>query len=791
MKTIARLSAESKQVMNEILYMTMDRMRGCGIHYNVVLSLIGTFLYLIKKGATIKDTVSLDYLVENKILNTNDPLYDVVTNSLSTCYNYHIMNLMHEAFIRLACENIPDNEYLAYYDYAIECISRYDKDSGLYTVPRGIALLADAFIAGNAGKVYIPFGGTMNFVTDLESFESVNAAYFYTGSWQVGMFRVALAGLQDKVNYSCEHPFKWHEDKYDTIISMPPFAVRIEVESSASDKGKGEHSDLIAPCRFLDNSSSNGICVAFAPTSILWGGDSKEQFRTWAVKNKILDTIILLPRHILDGTEAPMACVVLRRKPYHENAVRMIDASNMFANEEHKNLLEVGDVMNAYHIDTKNVSRTVSYSEIADMDYSWNIPEYLQTMEEACPDGYKIMTLNEIVELPQMAFSSPQDGGKIIKVQDLSNDWTNPHIDVLALSETRDLRRYHRLCQDAILISSVRTLKPSIVSASEDAPVWINPNIVAVVPNPEIDTEFLCMELAKLNVQPMGATTPHISKASILRKKVAYPDLTTQKQLYKEACRVSMLSKAKELGLHKLIDEMKADYINEVRVRKHDMKTPMAQMKATLPLLDNLATTLPEEASAKLLTYVQRLKKAHDVLSEIVKHIADEDEFAAPEPVDIEEILKSHEMMTDRYRIEYHRDKVSLSEAGIDTPYIYMGRSDFMRLTENIVGNAIERGFTKDGAEYALHISLSVDGDFFVIDFSNNGEPLPEGMDKVRYGTRGAKGVNSTGSGTGGYVVKSITQHYGGDYDIMSSKFAGIWFTNVIVKLPIFRKEDE
>ena len=116
---------------------------------------------------------------------------------------------------------------------------------------------------------------------------------------------------------------------------------------------------------------------------------------------------------------------------------------------------------------------------------------------------------------------------------------------------------------------------------------------------------------------------------------------------------------------------------------------------------------------------------------------------------------------------------------------------DFVRLSQNIVSNAVKRGFVKDEADYALNITLSVENDFFVIDFCNNGEPLPDGMDRKRYGTKGAKGVNSDGSGIGGYIVKSITQHYGGDFDIFSSKFANMDFTNVIVKLPIYRKEDE
>ena len=236
---------------------------------------------------------------------------------------------------------------------------------------------------------------------------------------------------------------------------------------------------------------------------------------------------------------------------------------------------------------------------------------------------------------------------------------------------------------------------------------------------------------------------------------------------------------------------MKADYINEVRARKHDMKTPMTQLRNTLTLIKELVGDIPEEYACRLNKYVERQQKAMNVLSDIVTHIADEDKFATPEIVDIESVLKSFETTTDRYVIEYHRDNASLLEAGIETTRLRIGKVDFVRLSQNIISNAIRRGFVKDNAEYALNITLSVEKDFFVIDFSNNGEPLPEGMDKVRYGTKGAKGTDSDGSGTGGYIVKSITQHFGGDFDIFSSKFANMDFTNVIVKLPIYREEDE
>ena len=122
---------------------------------------------------------------------------------------------------------------------------------------------------------------------------------------------------------------------------------------------------------------------------------------------------------------------------------------------------------------------------------------------------------------------------------------------------------------------------------------------------------------------------------------------------------------------------------------------------------------------------------------------------------------------------------------------VMMGRSDLLRLIQNVVENAIKRGFTGNNPEYILNIGLTIKDGFYIIDFSNNGEPLPEGLTKERYGMKGEKGKGSDGSGTGGYIVKSITEHYGGDYDIFTHHFAEKYFTHVIVKLPIYQVEDE
>ena len=116
--------------------------------------------------------------------------------------------------------------------------------------------------------------------------------------------------------------------------------------------------------------------------------------------------------------------------------------------------------------------------------------------------------------------------------------------------------------------------------------------------------------------------------------------------------------------------------------------------------------------------------------------------------------------------------------------YTFISPLDFNRMVQNIIENAHKHGFTDPTrTDYKIWINLTIDEkrEMYQIDFVNNGNPLPEGMTKVRYGIRGEKAGQTGGTGSGGYIVKSIVTHYGGDYDVFSKE--GV--TTVRINLPI------
>ncbi len=130
------------------------------------------------------------------------------------------------------------------------------------------------------------------------------------------------------------------------------------------------------------------------------------------------------------------------------------------------------------------------------------------------------------------------------------------------------------------------------------------------------------------------------------------------------------------------------------------------------------------------------------------------------------------------------RDNSISSNANMYMPPIYVAPNDFQRLVNNILNNAKRHGFTNPNKkDYVVQIKTSIDAEsgMYQIDFRNNGDPLPKGMNKMRYGIKGEKAGKTAGTGLGGNYVKSFVEHYGGDYDI----FMEDGWTVVRICLPI------
>lgn len=250
------------------------------------------------------------------------------------------------------------------------------------------------------------------------------------------------------------------------------------------------------------------------------------------------------------------------------------------------------------------------------------------------------------------------------------------------------------------------------------------------------------------------------------------------------------------------LNEKKTEYINEVRMRKHDMRPHLRQMASSerlmLHYLDNINDI--EDLKKLLKKQISTSHNALQSLSELVEHLSNEERFGEPECVNLNDYFhnieknsevnftikvscekalaqrkKEIEELKEKNKKEnvpsmQDMDEKTITECSLD---VYIAPVDLDRIINNIIENARRHGGLSDGrkSDYYISIDVKIDyqRDMYQIDFSNNGKPLPKGMTKERYGLKGEKAGPNAGTGSGGYIVKSIVEHYGGDFDLFST----------------------
>ena len=92
-------------------------------------------------------------------------------------------------------------------------------------------------------------------------------------------------------------------------------------------------------------------------------------------------------------------------------------------------------------------------------------------------------------------------------------------------------------------------------------------------------------------------------------------------------------------------------------------------------------------------------------------------------------------------------------------------------ILDNIISNACEHGFKdKHASECRIMFKIVNEGTDHVIEVSNNGTPISEGItddDIFRYGRTTMQGQNHFG--IGGYEIKQLMREFDGDVEIISS----------------------
>ena len=471
------------------------------------------------------------------------------------------------------------------------------------------------------------------------------------------------------------------------------------------------------------------------------------------------------------------------------------------------------------------------------------------------------------------------------------NEYTNEDIHI---SKYRNCR-YIDGSQDVVLFKlSKEGITTALINATGKA-IAVSPDIHVLYPNPQIDALSL---LAIINL-PIVYRQIGVYEQFGLYGPYGYFDeilVPTEKLLILDGKKKLVEEKKEYNTLKEKYYAQKTEYINEVRMRKHDMGQYIFELVNIEDLMRYYVENRDKEQNfcQELETLLDNFRSSLGELSTLLDNLSKEEQFGEPEIFNIDEFLSnlSNRHKADGFKIDYSRDESSIKryyqkmykgqssilddyipeedtdsiadfipeedtdsivdyipeedtdsiddyvpeentdsiddyvpeedtdfiddyipEENIDSiddfipeedtdnlylaggdislskridslPNLFVSPNDIQRLVSNIVDNARKHGFTDHSRkDYEIKVSLSIDVEknMFQIDFKNNGSPLPEGMNKMRYGIKGEKAGKTAGTGLGGNYVKSFAEHYGGDYDI----FMEDGWTVVQIYLPI------
>lgn len=734
----------------------------------------------------------------------------------------------------------------------LSLVNRYEKKDD-YLIPSEIlSLLSEQVDITSGSVIYNPASGFAQLPTLFK-----NNKYICSGAFGWTEVVAYANGVNAEFIYDGVIP-----SDFDVLLSFLPID---ELDNEVIDK----------LCLSYQNLKDNGsVVLIMSMMNLVKTRNPYDMAKFWRplICGGEISKIIFLP----DVMQGGSYCIILARKNYKHDKTIFIDASSCYVkgdklkDKAFKIYWNVFD-SDAFHSIDQTIGRDPRTNEIkkieiesSQIDVNILLPEYYLMKRPSKDDSpvplsslcdivkeVKIKTLN--FDLPMKTpwvkdsdLSYSYRGYLNLEDVEIANCPNNPHYSEelkedfdnkgnfiddgfhYFLGGTAKGQRIHEYREssyfngeaDVVLINlNDEGMKSAIVRKGGGAYAAMGESFPAQFFAFQTKNELTSLELLALLKMPMvynqisllsryGGLACHFDE--IL---VPYDERIKKSEVHRLKCEEIEYGQQKDRMLN-----MKTDYINEVRMRKHDMRPHMKQLNSAKNLMqhyvDNLDAT--ENVQEHLSRQLIRFRDALGHLSDIIEHLSDEEKFGNPERFSIMDYFEKliNESINNQSDVAFNIDSDAVEEYlkkklyefrnhiiastkakdlefekgefSFPTHWTYANIAplDFDRMVQNILENARKHGFTdQTRTDYMIWINLSVDEkrDMYIIDFMNNGTPLPDGMTKARYGLKGEKAGLTGGTGSGGYIVKSIITHYGGDYDV----FYKDGITTIRIYLPI------
>lgn len=537
----------------------------------------------------------------------------------------------------------------------------------------------------------------------------------------------------------------------------------------------------------------NGFCF----------GSKYKQVRERLTNKNYLDKIIQLPSRYLYGTSISTTLLHLKNYRGEDNPIVVANAGEG-AEEINKSRIEInpkyiGDMCDSEYILDDLGIKWIHKEDIVERNYDWSALSYPCERLSPTYRGAKYVKFVDCIESFKAPMSTDKDI-RILNVRHIKSPFEKPEMS-LATGNSK----YVKLTEPALVVCYNVECFLYAIEASEDSPVYlyerdilyrckknVHPKYLAsIFANPQIDK----YQIAEGTMGDM-ATNVNINKL-LQHQMIGLPSYPEQQMIAEESEKNYLQQQLAQTQMGQYVEQLRQEYVNEIRSRKHNMRPYLRELKSGTELAQIVLqkSTTIEEIQDKLLPILKKLDANRKCLSEIVDHLSQVDKFGEEETLDIQEALLERfryhcaaklgvhfELKCKPYNIEKDAETYGM--------YARFSSYDFKRMFDCIIENACVHGFENKYEGHNIYIDWTVEDDMYIINFTNDGLPFPEGFDINRYGLLGEKAGVHAGTGDGGHQVVSIVKHFGGYVTIESTKPGDpVQRVTISVHIPVYDKE--
>jgi PAS domain S-box-containing protein len=207
------------------------------------------------------------------------------------------------------------------------------------------------------------------------------------------------------------------------------------------------------------------------------------------------------------------------------------------------------------------------------------------------------------------------------------------------------------------------------------------------------------------------------------------------------------------------------------RVVGHDIRNDMAIILGWAELLDDHVDEDGQEFLRKILTSGEHIVELTDTARDYIETLTSEDDLAVT-PTPLRSVLETE---LDLRRESFPEAEFVLSG---DVPDVEVTANEMLgSVFRNLLNNAVQHN---DKGTPVVTVSCEVDGEDVVVRIADNGPGIPDAQTDSIF-EKGNKGIESSGSGIGLYLVRTLVKQYNGTVEIEDNEPEGAVF---IVRLP-------